>query len=87
MTDVSKTEAALVVAKAKCFKTCGQMDPAVAGDRALAEMVHAEHRAELEEAYAAFQAEGLAAGEASPSNPASGKTELSADITVDSGLN
>jgi hypothetical protein len=83
MTDVSKAEAALVVAKAKCFKTCGQLAPAVAADRALADKAHESHREELEKAYAAFQREGVA----SPSNPASGHTEVSADITVDSGLN
>ncbi|HEY8742982.1 MAG TPA: hypothetical protein VIU62_07785, partial [Chloroflexota bacterium] len=83
MTDVSRAEAALVIAKAKCFKTCGDLDPAVASDRSLAERAHEEHRVALEEAYAAFQAESAV----SPSNPASGHTKVSAQLTVDSGLN
>ncbi len=70
MTDISKAEAALVNAKAKCFKVCGKLGPEA----------HESHRAELEAAYAAFQ------GEASPSNPASGETPLTANLVVDSGL-
>lgn len=76
----TKAELALVNAKAKCFKTCGSLDPAVASDRALAEAVHEEHRAELEAAYRAFQGDG------SPTNPASGETPLTANLMVDSGL-
>lgn len=85
MTDVSKAEAELVVAKAECFKTCGQLDPDVADDRAMAEKVHEEHREELEAAYAAFQRES---GLASVSNPAVEGTNLvEANMVVDTGLN
>lgn len=73
MTDISKAEAALIVAKAKCFKACGKL-----GDEA-----HESHREELEAAYAAFQAAG---GVVSRSNPASGATSLTANLTVDSGV-
>jgi hypothetical protein len=84
MADVSRAEAALVAAKAKCFKVCGQLDPAVASDAALSAAAHESHRVELEEAYAAFQRER--AGVLS-SNPASGMTQISADLTVESGVN
>jgi hypothetical protein len=83
LTEPTKAELALVNAKAKCFKVCGNLTPAVASDRSLAAAAHESHRAELEAAYAAFQA---ASGEAQQSNPASGATALEANLVVDSGL-
>ncbi len=79
-----KEELVLINAKAKCFKVCGNLDPAVASDAALAAAAHEPHRVGLEAAYAAFQA---ASGEKSDSNPASGNTPLTADLVVKSGLN
>ncbi len=84
MTDIGTAELALINAKAKCFRVCGNLAPAVASDRSLAAAAHEAHRAELEDAYAAFQA---ASGGARPSNPASGTTQLDATLVVDSGLN
>jgi hypothetical protein len=71
MTDPTKAELALVIAKAKCFQVCGKLGPEA----------HESHRVELEAAYAAFQ------GETSPSNPASGLTQVDANLVVDSGVN
>ena len=84
MTVISKAEAALVVAKAKCFKVCGQLGPEVAADRALAAKAHEPHRVALEAAYAAFQA---ASGPSESHPAAAGTTNLEAILTVDSGLN
>lgn len=78
MTEPTQAELALIVAKAKCFETCGAFDPA---DTALAAAAHEPHRAELEAAYAAF------AGASQVSNPAAGATPLEAHLLVDSGLN
>lgn len=83
MSEPTPAELVLVNAKAKCFATCGALDPSVAADRALAAAVHEEHRVELEQAYVAFQ---QAVGQASASNPATGDTPLEARVTVDSGL-
>lgn len=77
----SKAELDLVKAKAKCFRVCGALDPAVAADRALAEAVHEPHKAELEAAYLAFQE---ASGLKQASNPASGTTNLEAHLVVES---
>jgi hypothetical protein len=85
MGDVSKAEAALIKAKAVCFKVCGNLAPDVASDRGLAEAAHEKHRAELEDAYAAFQ---HASGPVSASNPAApGTTQVKANLVVDTGLN
>jgi hypothetical protein len=73
VTDISKAEAALINAKANCFKVCGKLGPEA----------HEAHRVELERAYQAFQE---ASGESEGSNPASGKTQIKANLTVQSGL-
>ena len=73
MSEPTKAELALTVAKAECFKVCGSM-----GD-----VAHELHREALERAYAAFQAES---GTPSPSNLASGDTSLEAHLVVDSGV-
>ena len=74
MTDLSNAEAALAVAKAECFKVCGSM-----GD-----VAHELHREPLERAYEAFQSES---GLRLASNPASGLTQIDAQLVVDSGVN
>lgn len=81
MTAISKAEAALITAKAKCFKVCGAAESTEADVLA---KLHEPHRAQLEAAYLAFQ---QASGETSDSNPANGETALTANLVVDSGVN
>jgi hypothetical protein len=73
MSEPTKAELALVLAKQKCFELCGEgADPAV----------HESHRVELERAYKAFQ---KASGSSRPSNPAPpGTTNLDAHLVVES---
>lgn len=83
MTTPNKAELALINAKAKCFRVCGNLAPSVASDPVLAAAAHEPHRAALEATYAAFQE---ASGGVQASNPASGATSLAANLVVDSGL-
>jgi hypothetical protein len=78
-------------AKLLCSDECGVADQPtdlleleVASARA--EAHHAPHRAALEAAYAKFSLTGHAIGGTlpAPSNPASGKTPISADVVVTS---
>ena len=100
LADHDDAEEALVAAKARCDTACADAQAAVADDpsedhRFAEELVHQSHKAELEAAYARFGAPATAelnlkrARYGLPpvgSNPASGVTDISASIAVNSDL-